>query len=271
MKRIVLIMLLFLGGSSAFAQIDNRVEVKGTIYVPHQADSEGVSIYNLNSNRGAVSDNNGDFILDVEVNDSVRVTSLQFEAFTVLIRETVVASKKLNIYLNEVINPLPEVLVSPYDLSGNINVDVKRLESRDYSKNLRDSDVMNATAEVSSGPDYKSPPRNTAMLMGNTRLVNGINFVNIFKELLINNKEKEIRNPYSELPNAEIDNEIRKLYNDNFFKENLDIQMEQINDFIYFADDNGLSEQMLKKGNELDLIDFLVEQSKKYKKQQARN
>jgi len=271
MKRIILFMVLLLSGISAFAQIDSRVEVRGTIYVPNQEDPEGVSIYNLNSNRGSVSDKNGDFNLEVKVNDSVRVTSLQFEAFTVLIRGTVVASKKLNIYLNEVINPLPEVVISPYDLSGNINVDVKRLESKNYAKNLQSSDVMNSTAEVSSGPNLNSPPRNTAMLMGNTRLVNGINFVNIFKKLLINNKEKDIHNPYSDIPNAEIDTEIRKLYNDDFFRENLDIQMENINDFIYFADENGLSEQMLKKGNELDLIDFLVEQSKKYKKQQARN
>ena len=271
MKRIVLVMLVLFSGFSAFAQKDNRVEVEGTIYVPSQEDPEGVSIFNLNSNRGAISNENGAFKLKVKVNDSIRVTSLQFQAFTVLIRETVVSSKKLNIYLNEVINPLPEVVVSPYDLSGNINVDVKRLESRNYAKNLKGSDLMNATADISSGPNYNSTPRNIAMINTDTRLVNGINFVNIFKELLINNKEKDIRNPYSDLPNAEIDKEIRKLYNDDFFRENLNIPMENINDFIYFADDNGLSEQMLKKGNELDLIDFLVEQSKKYKKQQARN
>jgi len=271
MKRIVLVMLLIVSGFSAFAQIDSRIEVQGTIYVPTQEDPEGVSIFNLNSKRGAVADNNGNFSLKVQVNDSIRITSLQFQPFTVLVRETVVSSKKLNIYLNEVINSLPEVVVSPYDLSGNINVDVSRLESKDYAKNMSSGELMNATAEVSYGPAVNSAPRNTAMLSGNTRLVNGINFVNIFKELLINNKEKEIRNPYSDIPNAEIDNEIRKLYDDDFFKENLNIQMEDINDFIYFADDNGLSEQMLKKGNELDLIDFLVEQSKKYKKQQARN
>ena len=153
MKRIVLVMLVLFSGFSAFAQIDNRVEVEGTIYVPSQEDPEGVSIFNLNSNRGAISNENGAFKLKVKVNDSIRVTSLQFQAFTVLIRETVVSSKKLNIYLNEVINPLPEVVVSPYDLSGNINVDVKRLESRNYAKNLKGTDLMNATADISSGPN----------------------------------------------------------------------------------------------------------------------
>ncbi|WP_034888991.1 hypothetical protein [Gillisia sp. Hel_I_29] len=271
MKRIVLTVMVIFFGISAFAQVDDRTEVNGTIHVPKQDDPEGVSIYNVSSNKGTISDIKGDFKLEVSAKDTIRVTSVQFEAFTVLIGETVVASKNLDIYLNEVINALPEVVVSPYDLSGNINVDVQRLESVDYAKDLRSVDVMNSNADVAYSAPQNRAPRNTAMLMGNTRLVNGINFVNIFKELLINNKEKEIRNPYSTIPNAEVDNEIRKLYNDNFFQENLDIQMENINDFIYFADDNGLSEQMLKKGNELDLIDFLVEQSKKYKKQQARN
>jgi len=80
-------------------------------------------------------------------------------------------------------------------------------------------------------------------------------------------KDRDVKNPYAKSVIREIDDYIRKMYKDDFFRKNLDIEKEYISDFIFYANDNGLSEQMLKGGNELDLIDFLIEQSKKYKKQ----
>jgi hypothetical protein len=88
--------------------------------------------------------------------------------------------------------------------------------------------------------------------------------------LLISNKKNDISNPYSN-SYEETDVELRKLYNDQFFKDNFKIDLENISDFILYADRNGLDEEMLRKGNELDLIDFLMEQSKKYKKQLDKN
>lgn len=70
---------------------------------------------------------------------------------------------------------------------------------------------------------------------------------------------------------SDVDLKVRAMYNDEFFQQNLGIELQNINEFIYFADDNGLEEEMLKTGNELDLVQFLVEQSKRYKKQRSRD
>lgn len=270
MKKVSFFLIFLLTGLYSFAQTGERILISGTIEVPLGDDPQGISIFNLNSNRLSVTDSFGQFSIEVTVNDSLRVSALQFQEFTVIIDQGVINSKTLNIYVSEAVSRLPEIVVTPYDLSGNINVDLNRLKTVKLPTNLTAANVQNIYLESDVSPDFQTRPFNTALAMSKTRLVNGLDFINIYKELLISKRMKDVRDPYGKSLNGDIDDNIRKIYNDDFFRENLNIELENINEFIYFADDNGLTEQMLKAGNELDLIDFLIEQSKKYKKQRDR-
>ncbi|WP_040506661.1 hypothetical protein [Gillisia limnaea] len=270
MKKFLIITGIILGFLTQ-AQGQDRTSVSGSIQVPVGDESVGIIVYNLNTEDFALTNPEGEFSIAVKLNDSLRISAAQFQEFIVIIDKGVIQSGELNIYVNEIINVLPEVVVSPYDLSGNVTVDAARLPVNDLPENYTASQMQSTYFASETGPSYQSSPKNTALAMSQTRLVNGINFVNIFKELLIASKKDEIRDPYSERPNADIDTEIRAMYGDEFFQENLNIDLEYINDFIYFADDSGLKEEMLQKGNELELIEFLVEQSKQYKKQRSGN
>lgn len=268
MKKFLILIAIITG---FVAQAQERISVSGSIQVPVGDEPEGIIVYNLNTEVLTLTNSEGEFSIAVKIKDSLRVSAAQFQEFIVIIDEGVIQTGDLNIYLSEIINMLPEVVVSPYDLSGNVTVDAARLSVAGLPNNLTASQMQNTYFASETDPSYQSSPKNTALAMSQTRLVNGINFVNIFKELLIASKKDEIRDPYSERPNSDIDTEIRQIYNDAFFQENLNIDLEYINDFIYFADDSGLKEEMLQKGNELDLIEFLVEQSKQYKKRRSGN
>lgn len=268
MKKIFLIFLIFVGvGVQAFGQ--ERISVDGNMQVPVGEKLGGIVIYNLTSEAATVTNAEGDFKISVKLNDSIRVEPVGFQKFIVIIDQGVIDSEELNIYLNEVINVLPEVIVSPYDLSGNVRVDAAKLPVADLPEGLTAAEVQNTYFEADALPDNNSPPRNAALAANETRLVNGLNFVNIFKELLIENKKSDIKNPYNDQLNSRVEQKLRLMYNDAFFRENLEIEMHNINDFIYFADENGLKEEMLKEGNELKLIEFLVDQSKRYKKKRS--
>jgi len=265
------IYLLLLISLYASAQTGERILISGTIEVPLGDNPQGISVFNLNSNRFSVTDALGKFNIAVAINDSLRVSTLQFQEFAVIVDQGIINTKTLNIFVSEMVSRLPEVIVTPYDLSGNINVDLNRLKTAKLPTNLTETNVQNMGFDTETGANVQSLPYNTALAMSRTRLVNGLDFVNIFKEFLIAKKREDVKNPYAKSANPEIDDYIRKIYEDDFFKENLVIEREYISDFIFYANDNGLSEQMLKGGNELDLIDFLIEQSKKYKKQLTRN
>ncbi|MGB8705589.1 MAG: carboxypeptidase-like regulatory domain-containing protein [Gillisia sp.] len=264
-----LFLLLFLMGFQGFTQTTIRQPISGKVVLPVEEDLSGINVVNINTNQAAVTDVNGNFQIKVADKDSVQVSSVQFKPFTVIVDQTVIASKKMYIYVNEVVNELPEVVVSPNKLTGNLSSDIQTLQVVTFPQKLT-KEARDLYADY--GSDYKDTrPLNRAMLSSYTHMVDGLNFVNLFKLLLVNSKHDEVNNPYGISPHPVLSKEIRNLYNDDFFRENLDIRLENIGEFIQYADDNGLSEQMLKKGNELDLIQFLEEQSKKFKKMKSKS
>ena len=271
MKKLTYLLLIaFFFVQFIYSQSNDRILISGSIEVPVGEDPQGISVFNINSQEGTISNAEGEFAIAVAEKDSIKFFAVQFQEFLVVIDQRVLESKKLNIYVSELVNRLPEVLVSPYDLTGELNVDVQKLEVIQLPVNIDVSVPQAEFGNVENIADFGKAPKNQALAFSQTRLVNGINFVNLFKLLLISNKKNDISNPYSN-SYEETDVELRKLYNDQFFKDNFKIDLENISDFILYADRNGLDEEMLRKGNELDLIDFLMEQSKKYKKQLDKN
>jgi hypothetical protein len=80
---------------------------------------------------------------------------------------------------------------------------------------------------------------------------------------------RESKNRILPKPDTNIIAKTRKIYAEDFFTDNLKIEKQLINDFIFYADDHGLTKEMAK-GNALGLIEFLIEQSKNYNIQTAR-
>lgn len=245
------------------ARGQDRKFISGEVNLPEGFSAEGILVFNENSGKGTLTRTNGEFSIAVALDDRLKITSLLFQEFTVVIDQGVLDKGKLDIFLNEVITELPEIVVSPNKLTGNVNVDVAKIE-------VSEPDLPHYSAAQLNDFNYEYSPdsltgvtRNEAMLASRTRLVNGLNFVNLFKAAIGDYSKKTKKRP-----ERDINENVRQLYNDAFFKENLNIELDHINDFIYYAQDHGLNKDMLRQGNELDLIAFLIEQSKAYKQQQ---
>jgi len=244
------------------AQITSRVQIDGKIDVPIGDEVEGVVVYNRSTNQGTITNAKGVFKIKVGINDRIEVVAMQYQHFIILIDKGVVHTKKLHIYLNESVNQLDEVVVTPYDLNGNVTADIKKIE-------ITKSNLEAVTQETSvriNDADYDFEPDNVSQIRNNAfrenRIVNGLNFVNLFK-LVYNNKKRKKEKSKDKY----IDIGIREMYTDDFFKNFLALEADQINDFIVFAEDNGLDNNYFKNGKELDLLQFLAHQSKLYKKQ----
>ncbi len=245
------------------AQITSRVMIDGKISAPIGDDVEGVVVFNRSTNKGTITNEQGLFKINAGINDRIEVVAMQYQHFIVLINKGVMDSKRLNIFLNESVNQLEEVVVTPYDLNGNVTVDVKKIgfsESGIGTVSKETSDRVNDT-DYDFRPDDMSPLENKVFL--EDRMINGLNFVNLFKVVF---KDKEKAKKKSHAP--DIDVRVRTMYNDDFFKNYLALEIHQINDFIFFAEDNGLDNEYFETGKELDLLQFLVYQSKLYRQQQ---
>ncbi len=257
-KLSVLFICFVLGTSTA--QITSRVMIDGKVSAPIGDDVEGVVIYNRSNNKGTITNKDGVFKISAGINDRIEVVAMQYQHFIILVDKGVVDSKRLHVFLNESVNQLEEVVVTPYDLLGNVTVDVKKIgfsESGISSVAKETSTTIN-DADYDFTSDELSTLENKVFL--EDRMINGLNFVNLFK-LVYDNKDatKKKKTP------SDIDVKVRDMYNDDFFKNYLALEIHQINEFIFFAEDNGLDNAYFETGKELDLLQFLVYQSKLYR------
>ncbi len=265
MKSFLIILFILFTVNAGFSQVDDRTRIAGVVQVPPEDEKLGIGVFNITAARGTVTNTEGEFNISVAVNDTLRITSIQFQDFFVVIDKGVINSRQLKIMITEDGNPLPEVVVTPYDITGNVTVDVYRLPVTRLPDTLESVDVQNVYYEIDAGPDYQSPPRNIA-LENPARLAEGMDFARLFRELVTTTQSDQ-----REKPDANIAAKVRAVYDDDFFRTYLNLKLENITDFIFYASDHGLNDKMLKTGNEIELIDFLIEQSKKYKASRSGN
>tara|TARA_R110002020_G_scaffold293535_5_gene509129 strand:- start:48541 stop:49317 length:777 start_codon:yes stop_codon:yes gene_type:complete len=255
MKLLYKVLFLFLCTSVALAQNSARVMIEGQLIVPKGGDPEGIVIYNTTSEKGTITDRTGVFTLAVANQDEILVQSLQFTPVTVKVNRGILNSKKMTISLRETVTPLEEIVVSPYDLTGDIVADVNRVNVNEGAPNIN----FAAVNMLDGTYDSMSAPENVALDDATWKY--GLNFVNIFKALY-NKREKD-----STTFEITAEDELAKMYDNVFFKQNLDIKEENIGDFLDYAANNGLNKEMLEQGNELNLIQFLLNKREAYKAQ----
>jgi hypothetical protein len=84
-----------------------------------------VNIININKVRGATTDSRGYFEIDVQVNDTLHITSLGFQSLRVRVTNDWIKNKSTKIQLTEKAIALEEVIIRPFNLTGYLEVDTK--------------------------------------------------------------------------------------------------------------------------------------------------
>jgi len=223
------------------AQISDRVYIAGEIIVPANGEVSQIEIINKNTNKGTVTNQYGQFGISVKLGDRLRFEAIQYQNFTVVIDENIVKKKKLTIKINDEVNTLDEVIVSPYDLEGNIEVDARKVNAT-YFKAPGDGSKSILNDYDGTQPNIRTQTINESLNTEQQFIRNGLNVANIFRTILAS-KELTVDHKLPE----NVDVMVRKIYKDSFFKENLNIDKDKINQFIFYVEDKGLSKVMLKK------------------------
>jgi len=260
----LLIILPFLFPLHSFAQEVPRIEVVGKITAPAAEDVEGISIYNISSQKGTVTNELGEFRLFVAELDYIQITALQFKSFKVVVSAADIYEKELRIYLNPSVNQLDPVLISRHNLTGYPELDAKNIKTSVYKQEL---DLSYAALEFGYNfeNDGQSPiSGNAAEDALNLNAVPQAS-VDVLKlvELFFPRKRKsprEITDSRKVTTNA-----LLKRFEHDYFVLVFEIPEQRVNDFVFFAEENGLTSTMLRRENEMELMAYLFEQSEVYK------
>lgn len=248
-----------------FSQEIERIIISGKVTAPQNEDIEGITIYNISSQKGTVTSPEGIFELMVAENDRVSITALQFSTFIVIVDEGVIDNKKMGIYLNPVVNQLEEVIVRPYDLLGNVTADVNKIKTANV---VPQWDLSYESLEFEfefSDDQYTSVKGNKAAeAYFNGQQQNALDFVGLAGLLFPNKKKKTIKD-INEDKNY-ITRSLRQRFSNSYLSSTFGIEEEQANEFIYYVEENGMEVSWLKEENEIRLLDFMYQKSVAYKK-----
>ena len=231
------LLLLFLLPLMVMGQ--ERKLIKGQL-IYRNRNVVAANVVNNTAQLNTITDAEGAFEIPVALGDEVVFSSVQYLIRTVEITPEILKKNRLIITVNEKINALEEVVVTPENTEKFLDLKEEEFESYDYNK------------------DKSTKLENTIVTQGQLR--NGLNIINIAKLIAkaVSNKSQEEK---QKLKPSEI---LTYVFSDEFFVNDLALKNDQVTGFLEHIDKNLPSQQLLKTGQQFQLIDYLISESQKY-------
>ena len=222
----------------AFAQ--DRVSIKGRL-IYRNINVVAANVVNITAQINTITNGEGAFEIPVKNGDEVVFSSVQYMIRTVKITPEIIQKNRLIITINEKINALEEVVVTPDDAEKFLDLKEEEFKGFDYDR------------------DKSTRLENSIVRQG--QLKNGINLINVAKliaKLVSNKTEEEKRN----LKPSEV---LSYVFDKSFFSSDLELRDDQIVGLLEHIDNNLPSQKLLNQSQQFQLIDYLILQSKKYR------
>ncbi len=234
-KTLLFLLLLFQLGYSQDRQL-----IQGKV-IYRNINVVAANVINNTSQSTTITDDLGEFQIYAKEGDEIIFSSVQYIIRTVRITDEIIKNKRLTIQINERIRELDEVVITPDNTEKFLDLKEEEFKGFDYvaDKSTKVENPLTETRELRYGVD----------------------FVNIFKLLktIIDSKSEE------EKENLIASEVIPYLFEDDFFTENLLLASSQINDFLIYIDTRPNVIDVLLEKNQFLLIDFLLNESIRYK------
>ena len=238
MKKIII--FIFLSFSFVAFSQEKRVILRGKLMYRNSNVIAANVINNTNQNN-TITDTNGEFEILAGVGDEIIFSSVEFKIRTVKITKEIMKKNRLVVEVNERVNFLDEVVISPDNTDKFLDLKEEEFKKVDYI-------------------DDKSTAVENEIIRQN-QLYRGINIVNVAKllaKVLRDGKmEQEIKlTPSKALP---------LVFDKNFFVSDLGLKNFEIIGFLELMDKKQDIKSLLKKNKEFELIEYLFNESKKFK------
>ncbi|MFT4838799.1 MAG: hypothetical protein ACJAWA_001123 [Nonlabens sp.] len=263
--KIFLLFLLFVGGLVSAQK--ERVQIQGVINSTTNKPLEGVTVFNLGSLEGTVTNEEGGFFIHARETDKLSFKAVQLESFSLTITKNVIEDRKVLISLSEGVNQLDEVIV----VDGLMRIKVKKTpyidpkidEVSEFNVKTRATDRMKNTFSDRIKQPEEYAVRNEAFNQSQPRF-NTSNIFGALASILFLGSLEAIDLNTGSPPQADKEKFdvyiLKNKYSTEYLLEYLKIPEEHLFEFMYFAQDNGLNTAMFEQERELDLLQFLSNQ-----------
>ena len=218
----------------------DRKPIKGHL-IYRNRNVIAANVVNNTAQLNTITDGEGGFEIPVALGDEVVFSSVQYLIRTVEITPEILKKNRLIITVNEKINALEEVVVTPDNVEKFLDLQEEEFEGYDYNR------------------DKSTKLENTIVTQGQLR--NGLNIINIAKLIAkaVSNKTQEEK---QKIKPSEI---LTYVFSNEFFNKDLSLKNDEVTGFLEYIDENLPSQTLLKTGQQFQLIDYLISESQNYK------
>lgn len=224
-------------------QAQVRLPIKGKLLYKN-TNVVAANVVNNTAQTSTITDDEGEFEIEVSEGDEIVFSSVQYRIRSVTITPEILQKNRLVVAVNENITELKEVVVTPEDIDKFLDLKEEEFKGFDYEMDKSTRIVNRLTDD---------------------RLVsNGIDFVNIAKLIASafagKTEDEKLRMKPSEI--------LPKVFDNIFFTQDLQLQQDQVTDFLAFVDTQMKTSTLLKQSQQFQLIDYLINKSQEYRNTQ---
>jgi len=238
--KILLAFVLLMSVSFAIGQDDERRLLMGKV-IYKNINVANEYVINATTEKATITNEQGEFAIAVKVGDELAFTAVNYQYKLVVVTQEILDNNRLVVTVNEKVTELEEVVITPDDPESYLKVKNEEFKGFEY--------------EI----DRETEVDNVAMSNLDRGMRDGANFVNIFRAIF-----KSSEAVPDEMPKLKLSEVLRQVYDNEFFISDLNIPQDKIDAFLFYCESKMPATTLLKKENEFQLIDSLVNHSKTF-------
>ena len=228
-------------------------ELEGRVY-SKDGDVAVTHVLNMTTGKAAITDINGFFSIMANMNDTLVFSAVQYKKKEMVITSEMLESKLLLVPLEENLTELEEVVVMPYNLSGDVSRDVNRMSVGPV-----------VTASTLGLPNaYTVFPSQAERLFNEATTGGGFIPLNPILNG-ISGRTKMLKNRIARNERYARTQRVRNFFADSLYVQEFEIPEDRIAEFMYFCEVDPSFQSVVDTHDRLRIWEFMRRKSKVYK------
>lgn len=227
-------------------------ELEGKVY-SDDGDVAATHVLNTTTERAAITDSNGYFKITVTLYDTIVFSAVQYKRKEIVITQSILESKFINVPLENALTELDEVIVMPYNLTGDMGRDADRIVI-DPVVTASTLGLPNAYVTPMTKAERQLFAATANPYMSFDPLINAIT-----------GRTKYLKNQVKREKAYSRTERVKGFYQDSIIAADLKIPLEKIDDFMYFCEIDPTFQTTVDRHDKLKIWELMVRKSELYR------
>lgn len=248
-----MVVMLMAGISVRAQNVFAEKILDGRVY-SNDGDVAATHVMNTTSKKATIADANGYFSISAKLNDTLVFSAVQYKRKEVLVTLSLMESKFFTVPLEESVTELDEVVVMPYNLTGDMSRDADRL----FTERVVTSSTLalpNAYVKPVTKAERELFAATSNPFMSFDPLINAITGRTKRLKSLVKVEKSYARTM-----------RVREFYLDSLITADLRIPQEKIADFMYYCEVDPSFQALVDTHDRLKIWEYMTKRSTLYRR-----